>query len=400
VPVLTFGDRRKDGYPVREQRFFLAGVDKAEASATAGSQSGWTIPVCVKSADCHLIDAKSAMLEVPPVPLFYANAAAKGYYRVAYSPAEVKALTAVAETQLSVPERIGFLGDRWALTRAGETSVGDYLDLALALKHDPNAQVLDSTLSTLAQIRSRIASDEDRPKLDAMERAEYGPIYAALGADTGGGSLDQSDIRTELFDALGEAGDPATLEHARRITQDLFSGKKITEPNIVDAAVALAAENGDQEFYERLLVVSQKATDPGLQSEAQELLTRFRDPVLVVRTLEYATSGQVRNQDSWILIAREISQRQTRGVAWPWVQQNWAKVSAQLTTASGSGLIAATGAFCTVAQRDEVKSFFAAHPVDAADRSLAKALDSIDECVKLRAIQEPKLKVWLASHPE
>jgi aminopeptidase N/puromycin-sensitive aminopeptidase len=148
------------------------------------------------------------------------------------------------------------------------------------------------------------------------------------------------------------------------------------------------------------VTVGQKANDPGLQDEALELLTRFRDPALIIRTLLYATSGQVRNQDSWVLIAREISQRQTRDVAWPWVQKNWDKVSAQLTTQSGSGLVSATGSFCSVAQRDQVKAFFTAHPVEAADRALAKALENIDACVKLQSIQEPKLKVWLAAHPQ
>jgi aminopeptidase N/puromycin-sensitive aminopeptidase len=144
--------------------------------------------------------------------------------------------------------------------------------------------------------------------------------------------------------------------------------------------------------------VSQKTTDPGLQIESLQVLTRFRDPALVVRTLNYAVSGNVRNQDSWILIAIELSQRETRDIAWPWVQQNWEKVAAQLTTASGAQLVSATGSFCTVAAHDQVASFFATHKVEAADRSLAKALDSISACVRLKQTQEPKLHAWLATH--
>jgi aminopeptidase N/puromycin-sensitive aminopeptidase len=44
-----------------------------------------------------------------------------------------------------------------------------------------------------------------------------------------------------------------------------------------------------------------------------------------------------------------------------------------------------------------VASFFATHKVAAADRTLAKALDSIDACISLRAVQEPKLHAWLAN---
>ena len=52
----------------------------------------------------------------------------------------------------------------------------------------------------------------------------------------------------------------------------------------------------------------------------------------------------------------------------------------------------ATGTFCTVERRDEVVSFFAAHPVGSAERTLAKSIDSINECIHLRAAQEPALR--------
>ena len=145
--------------------------------------------------------------------------------------------------------------------------------------------------------------------------------------------------------------------------------------------------------------MSQNASDPGLAAEALELLTRFRLPVLVVKTLLYATSGEVRNQDAWIPIARELQQPETRDLAWSWVQTNWPRVKAQLTVASGGNVVAATGSFCSAAQSREVERFFLAHHVEAADRALEKSLDSMDACVAMRARQEPGLKAWLGQQP-
>jgi len=417
VPLLTFADKQSAGVPVTQKRFFLdpgAAVDRRNEAQSSSVSSGWTIPVCLKTTgapQCQLVSSNSAAVTLPTslpakLPFFYANAADKGYFRVAYTPTQLKAITAQAETALTVPERIGFLGDRWALTRAGQGSVGDFLDLALALKQDPNASVLDTSLGTVAQIRSRIATDDDRTKLNAIIRAQYAPVYTAIAAALGpadgpaakSATFDQQQIRTELFEALGAAGDPAIVAKARQITDDLLSGKKPNEPDITDASVALSAATGDEDFYNRILIVSQKTSDPGLQIESLQVLTRFRNPALVTRTLDYAVSGAVRNQDSWILIAIELSQRETRDIAWPWVQQHWDKVSAQLTTASGAQLVGATGSFCTVEDRTQVASFFATHKVAAADRSLAKALDNIDACVRLKQTQEPKLHAWLALH--
>ena len=405
VPLLTFGNKEDAGFPAAQSRFYLSGMSADERDAS-GVARGWTVPVCVKTMSapqCTLLSKDSAALSLSSsttLPFFYANAGQKGYYRVGYTPAQVKVITASVETGLSVPERIGFLGDRWALTRAGQGSVGEYLDLVLALKQDKNAEVLDAALSSIGQIRSKIADDDDRLKLNLVIQKQFGPAYAAMGAEEEKATYDQQQIRTELFEALGEADDPKIEAHALQVTLDYFSHKKVTEPDIVDASVMLTAEHGDKSFYEDMLNVSEQVSDPGLESETQELLTRFHDPKLVVRTLEYATSGAVRNQDSWILIALELNQRQSRDLTWAWIEQHWDKVQAQLTTASGGDLVAATGSFCTVDKRNEVATFFATHKVEAADRALAKALDSIDDCVRLRAAQEPKLKAWLTAHSQ
>jgi aminopeptidase N/puromycin-sensitive aminopeptidase len=392
VPLLTFGEKQPAGYPVTMTRFFVGGGSGAK-------DAGWTLPVCLKGAGCKLISPGAGTLAGgADAGLFYANAADKGYYRVAYTAAQLKAITAAAEMGLTVPERIGFLGDRWALTLAGQETVGDYLDLALILKGDTNPDVLDSALSSMGTIRNKIATDEDREKLNAVLRAELGPVWAGYARPEKNANFERQQVRSELFQSLGLAEDPGVLNEAHAITLELLSAKKVEDEDLVDAAVALSATVGNAEFYERILTVSQKAEDPGLQSEALETLADFRDPVLATRTLEYAVSGQVRNQDSWVLIAIELSRTATRELAWRWVQAHWNQVHAQLTTASGGNLISALGSFCTVEKREEIKRFFAAHPVEASERALAKAEDSISDCVRLRATQEPNLKDWLEHH--
>jgi aminopeptidase N/puromycin-sensitive aminopeptidase len=400
VPLLTLAQTTSNENGIKQTRFYL------DASSGESGKGGWTLPVCIKTSgqpSCQLVTPSSSKIPLPADRLksmLFANADARGYYRTAYAPGQLAAIIANAETQLTPPERISLLGDRWALTRAGQGSVGDYLDLAFALKTDSNSQVLDTALNTIEQIRNKIATDDDRAKLDAIIRAQLAPVYAQNLRDKKT-TYDEKEIRTELFDALGQAGDPAILDHARDLTDQLFGEHKTPEPDILDASVGLAAAQGDEAFYGAMMtVVENSSKDPGLQTEVLEMLARFRKPELVIKTLEYAVSGSVRNQDSWVLIAIELNQAATRDIAWPWVQANWDKVKAQLTTASGADLISAVGSFCTVQQRDEVKTFFATHKVDATDRTLAKSLDSIDACIRLRAAQGPKLKDWLAAHQQ
>ena len=126
-------------------------------------------------------------------------------------------------------------------------------------------------------------------------------------------SDDHADLRETLFEELGDAKDPAVLAEAESMTKQLFSGQKVADPVLADAAVALATVKGDTEMYEKLLRVSENTSDPDLKEAALRALTRFEAPELVIRTLLYAVSDEVRNQDTWMLIAPLLARRDDAG---------------------------------------------------------------------------------------
>jgi aminopeptidase N/puromycin-sensitive aminopeptidase len=400
VPLLTFSQQGASGVPVAQSRFFLS------PAAGENTQQRWTLPVCRKADGepvCRVVNSGDAAIPASAdvkFPFFYANAGAKGYYRAAYTKNQLEEITAKAETMLTPPERIGLLGDRWALIRSGQGTVGDYLTLVLALKSDPNGLVMETAFDKVKLIDARIATDEDRKHLAAILRREFGPVYSGLGQPVRGESYDRQQLRAELLEILGAANDPAVLAEAKDLTDRAFAAggrkDKGLDPILTDSAVRVTVANGDAAVYEKVLAASMDSNDPGLQSDALRTLAYFHDPALVTRTLDYAVSGQVRNQSSWMLISILLSGRDTREQTWSYIQQNWDKVHAQLTTNSGSRIVSAAGSFCSVEKRDEVASFFATHKVEAAQRSLAKAIDNINDCVQLRSAQEPSLKEWLA----
>lgn len=394
VPVVSLGERAGTSVPVRQMRF----VSSEEAAADdANVREAWTIPLCVKDAGCKVVDPRTAAIDVGAGGFLFANAADKGYYRTMYSAGEMARIGAGIETQLTAPERIGVLSDRWALMRGGLGSVGEYMDVALAVKSDSNGTVLDDALGKIEQIGKVIATNDDREKLNGVVRREFAPVYAAV---SGGGHRDdwnREQLRSTLYEALGNAGDPVVLADAKRVTAELFAGKKPQDASIADASVALTAKHGDAAMYDKMLAVAEKATDPGLKTDALHVLTRFDDPLLVMRTLEYAVSDAVRSQDSWALIALELDRRETQDLAWQFVVQHWTEISRKMTVNVGARLVEASAGFCSVQKRDEVAEFFTAHPV-ATERTLRKSLEAIDSCVHLREAQEPKLRSWLDAH--
>ena len=404
VPLLSLAAPTFTSIAATQTRFYLS----PNSSSPAGQ---WTIPVCLKpesapTHNCQLLtpDKDSLTLAQPSSPNLFANAAAKGYYRTHYTPTQFTAITTSAETSLAPAERINFLGDSWALVNSAQLNVGDFLSLVFSLKQDPNAAVLETALGRVRTINNRIATTDDSTRLAQVVRTQLNPIYTALGPAQKHESFDRDQLRGVLFQALGEAKDPAILAESTRIANRVFTLRAKADKSLnstqADIAINIAAANGDLDFYQKTLALTRYTKDPGIQSDALHLLTRFQSPILVNRTLDYAVSGEVRNQDSWILIATLLAQRETRDQAWGYVRSHWEKVQAQLTTNSGSRIVAAAGSFCTQTQRDQVADFFNTHPVDASERTLAKSLDSIDACIQLRTAQQPNLQHWLAAQPQ
>ena len=409
VPLLTLDSTTTDGQ-LRQGRFFLspATVHSAEER---NAVRAWTIPVCAASTPksaCTLITPTENSRPAPASPqngFVYANADGIGYYRTAYSPGQRSAIAAKAETDLKTTERISLIGDQWALTRADQGSVADFLALLLALKSDPSADVLNMAIDKTDAIENSLASDPAQGKAFAAAlRTQFAPVYNALGKPRKSDTLDVSQRRARLFELLGAADDPAVLSQARQTADRIFPAQqgarerrnnREDDAALADAAIAVAAAHGSPDLYDRVLKLSKDEQDPVRQTEALRTLALFPDPALVTRTLEYSTSGQVRNQDSWIPMVVLLNRRETRDIAWDWIQQHWGLVQAQFTTNSGSRIVAATGNLCTETQKHQVDNFFREHKVEAADRTLLKALDNIESCVNLRQEQSPRLAEWL-----
>jgi aminopeptidase N len=399
VPLLTFSERQASSVPVAQNRFFLS------STADAGKDQRWTVPVCLKTNDqpiCRVLTPQDLSIPMDVgSSIFYANAGGKGYYRTAYTPAQYKTIVAKAETILTPPEKIGLLGDRWALVRSGQGSVWDYLDLVLALKEDPNAAVLDTAHQQMERLDSDVATDADRVAFAAMVRRQFGPVYAALGRPEKSDSFDRQQLRGILFEMLGAAHDPAVLAQAQELTARTFAVEnkkdKTLDATLSDASVLVSVSNGDAALYDKVLAISRNSGDPAKKTNALHTLARFRDPALVKRTLDYSVSGEVRNQDNWTVLVALLRDRETRDQTWDYIQKNWDKVHAQLTVYSGEEIVRATGSFCTVQQRDEVVNFFATHKVESSERTLAKAVDSINDCIQLRSAQETDFHKWLES---
>ena len=399
APILTFGEPSGGQVSVEQKRFFVS------PSIQPDPKQKWTLPVCMKTGDgkeCDLLTPDKPSLKVPSSALFFANAGGKGYYRSAYPANVYFALVAEVETSLAPTERISLLGDEWAQVRANKATVGDYLNLVEAVKADSSAAVVDNAIGSVNSIFQRVAATpEEKNALSAWIRSTFGPQYSRLGEPSSSDSANTRELRATLLGILGYYGkDPAVIADAKQIAEKYLSYPGSIDATLGQTALSIAARNGDASLFDKLKQVYETSSDPELQNNALRLLPQFEDPSLVERSLDYATSNKVRNQDAAIQVAYGLQIDATRDQTWKYVKEHWDKIQTLLTPELGSILVGSTSSFCSAQARDDVQQFFAAHKVASADRAVKHSIERINGCIELRGLQEPNLHNWLATQPK
>jgi hypothetical protein len=211
-----------------------------------------------------------------------------------------------------------------------------------------------------------------------------------------GESEDRAALRSRLLMALGYVARDAQAEaEAIKLANQYLADPSSVDHETAAAALQVAARNGDQALYDKIMADLIAAKTPETYFTDLSALRRFNDPKLAQRTLEFAISPQMRSQDAPYLITDVMRNRATQKQAWSFVQEHWANVEKLGGAFAGWSIVQATGSFCDSEMRDEVQAFFTSHPAPAAERSLKQSFEQINYCVDLKTQQEPQLASWL-----
>jgi len=153
-------------------------------------------------------------------------------------------------------------------------------------------------------------------------------------------------------------------------------------------------------LYEKYLTRSTSAVDPEDRYRFLYGLTSFTDPALIRRTMEYALGPDVRSQDTKVVIARLFGNEAARAIVWDMLRERWDAVQKKTGEFVGNTVIVnALSGFCDATRATEIKTFFAAHPVPDAERTLAQVLERVNACATLASAQKPQLGAALQALP-
>jgi aminopeptidase N len=369
-----------------------------ERLAIAGQsvKASWTIPLCPHGEACRIISKPSETVAMKgcSAPLFLSRDGA-GYFATDYSKEERSKLRANLR-ELTPSERLSLNGNEWLLTRTLREDAGEYLALLRQMPRPAERPLVGAIAGSLQYLDLRLVNDENRAAWQQYVRAAL-QGYTPLGWDTPASeNAEQRITRADVLWTLGEvARDPEVIAGARRIAEQYMKDPASVDAVVADRALPLAVMQGDEALYQRILQQMETATTPEMHNRYLGLLTDFRDPKLINRTLDYIFSDKVRTQDLPRMLGAMMFNPAARDATWAAIKAHWSELEAKVPTALG-GLTGAVGVFCDPKSKADVEAFFAAHPPKGGERGLRRGLEAIDTCIAFRAAQQASFNAALA----
>jgi puromycin-sensitive aminopeptidase len=331
---------------------------------------------------------------------YYGNAGESGFYRVAHDPETLPRLAAEPTETLDPVERMGLLGNQWAIVRAGRAPVGSFMDLVAAFGNEPDHEVLEAIAGPLSFVDDQIvdaAGPGTRAEFQEWIWSTFGSSWGKVGWEVRRGESEAHRLRRaallRLVGVIGE--DPAigtaTAERFGRYLRD----RSVVEPNLADALVSIVARDGDFALFERIREAVARAATPQERRRFQLALGDFRDPTAWSRALDLCLTTEVPTQDVGFLLIRLLGNRAAREKTWEFIQEHWLELSKRLPPLMASRLIESTAALQTRELRKQVSIFFRTHPVETGARALRLALERFDVNEELRRRAGRDLRNWL-----
>jgi alanyl aminopeptidase len=356
----------------------------------------WIVPVTLKWSDGKavrtqrvLLADESMLVKLPATPQWVMpNGEGRGYYAWSVPDAWMAALAENAGSVLTPEERVAFLGNLSLLMTTGEVHGDTYLKSLSFFGHDPEPQVVSSTIEALVGVRTAFVPDSLKDLFAVYVRRTLSPALERVGYDKKPGEDETvSAMRADLLTWLARRGqDAKATAFVESAAARYLADSSSVDPGIADAVVSLAARKGDAAMfadYQRRL----ESTDvPAIRRRFLSALGAFEDPALTAKALDYMLSDKVRPTETFIIMQglggrdEATSQRMFQ-----WMTSHYEQLATRVPPPA-LRFMPMMGSGCSAERLAATQAFFG-DPKRASpgmEKTLERVSDNVHNCISLR----------------
>jgi len=395
MPLLRI-KRDNDQIKLSQKRFLLDGED---------NESLWPIPL-LTDVDLEPNILKTRNLSIaynnPEIPIF--NVAGSGHYVVSYEAKKDQAAVAkhIIDRTVESTSRINLINDMLLLSRLGEFSLVDMLELIQKCDDEPRDAVWSMFARTIGQAQALTDGNEEVDAQTKIYRRNLAKKwYDKLDwTDTDNDDPNTKHLRSTAI-ALSISGEnPDAIKKALEMFNKAGNVQNLpAEQRAMIAGVAVRF--GKPEYIDQLMEEYVSTSNPDVQQSINAALCLTRDKKVAKRLIEWGLSkdGVVRPQDIDHWFAYFMRNYYTRDLAWQWLEDSWDHLVATIGIKQMEYFIwYSSGPLSTPEWQKRFNKFFEPKlTIPASKRNIQIALKEIEARVEWRKREEPTLKTFFAS---
>ena len=369
--------QKKSTLTFKQKRFLM--------EPTKSTQKGlWHIPVSYglgKSINRKLLNKKSLTVKAPKGPGFVVNSGRTGFYRVNYDESillDLKML--VDQKQIEPIDRWAIQNDLFAFCVAGKEDVRNYLDFSDAYFDDDSYLCRTNVSNNLNFLYNLTFFEDFTEEIRGYAINYFRKILHDLEWEP-----KKSDKHTDAFlrgfaiYALGKLGDDAVIEEAQKRFKKFLKKPSSLHPDIREPIFSLAAWSGSSKTHSTLKSLYKKAKTTEEKLRFLGAMCSFRDEKLLLKTLEFSQTSDVRSQNMQLPIMKIAANPYGKNILWPWLKKNWKKLSKKVGYGNPlfNRIVASIVLVADDSMEQEIKQFFKKNPTPGTERTQQQTLEKI-----------------------
>ncbi|QLH04529.1 aminopeptidase [Nitrosopumilus oxyclinae] len=349
------------------------------------SKGLWSIPMSLgleSEISQKLFTTKSMSVKLPRNTLgFVANYGRKGFYRVKYDEGillDLKML--VDEKRIPAIDRWAIQNDLFSLCVSGDEQVRNYLDFSDAYFDEDSYLASVNVAHNLASLYFRAFDEPFAEEIRGYAVNYFRKILFNLGWEP-----KKSDKHTDALlrgfaiSVLGKMNDDEVTDEALKRYKKFLKSPSSISPDLVEPILSIAAWNGNSKTHVELTKLYKNAKTMEEKLRFLGALCGFKDKKLLVKSLDFSQTSQVRSQNMQLPIMRVAANPYGDKVLWSWLKKNWKKINKKV--GHGNPLFNRIVASITLVADDsmekEIKAFFKKNPTPGTERTQSQTLERI-----------------------
>ena len=349
------------------------------------SKGLWSIPMSIgleSEISQKLFTTKSMSLKLPKNTLgFVANYGRHGFYRVKYDEGillDLKML--VDEKRIPAIDRWAIQNDLFSLCVSGDEQVRNYLDFSDAYFDEDSYLASVNVAYNLASLYFRAFDEPFAEEIRGYAVNYFRKILFNLGWDP-----KKSDKHTDALlrgftiSVLGKMNDDEVTDEALKRYKKFLKSPSSISPDLVEPILSIAAWNGNSKTHAELTKLYKNAKTMEEKLRFLGALCGFKNKKLLVKSLDFSQTSQVRSQNMQLPIMRVAANPYGDKVLWSWLKKNWKNINKKVGHGNPlfNRIVASITSVADDSMEKEIKIFFKNNPTPGTERTQSQTLERI-----------------------